>query len=318
MSSSLGTRPSVVALSLVTGLAGLGLGAAAFARTVTTDAAARSATLPYQGFLEQDGTPVSGTRDLVFELFAEEAPGGTPVWSEAHAGVAVLAGRFGVNLGDTTDLPRAALDGSRWLQVSVGGTPLSGRQVLGSVPFARRGAPGQDFAVDGTLSAAALTGGDITLTGSVTAGGNISAAPGFGYVPVGTILPWHRDVRGTGSPLPLPVGWVECSGGTVNDAASPLNGAAIPDLNNQVYSGGRGRYLRGGTVSGVTNPSTAYAGNGSRYTGNGGGVYYGACYGQFNDSENGTLISYSTGDNTLGNPYVQVTAMTVVYIMRVR
>lgn len=305
-------------LSLLVAVAGLAFGVAAYARTVTTDAAARSATLPYQGFLEQNGIPVGGAQDLTFELFQEEAPGGSAVWSETHNGVVVTGGAFAVDLGSVVDLPGGVLAGSRWLQVSVGGVALTGRQLLGSVAFARRASPGQDFAVDGVLSAqsAELTGGISAQSAQLS--GTVSAQAGFGYVPVGTILPWHRDVMGAANPQALPTGWVECAGGTVNDAASPINGATIPDLNHQVYAGGRGRYLRGGTVSGNLNGSTVYTGNANLYNGIGGGTYYGACYGQFNESENGTRLSYSTSDNSLGSPYVQVTAMTVIYIMRIK
>ncbi|MBI5493523.1 MAG: hypothetical protein HY904_00765 [Deltaproteobacteria bacterium] len=149
-------------LALASGLAGLVFGVAAYARTPTSDAAVRSATLPYQGFLERDGAPVNTPTALAFELY-DSPSGGTLVWGpEVHSAVPVSAGSFSVNLGELGDMQDVALAGSRWLQVTVDGQPLGGRQLLGSAPYARRGAPGQDFRVDG----------DATVAGNV----NTSAA----------------------------------------------------------------------------------------------------------------------------------------------
>ena len=62
-----------------------------------------------------------------------------------------------------------------------------------------------------------------------------------GTVPVGAIVAWHKTLGAS----TLPGSFVECSGQTINDMASPYNGLAIPDLN------GSGRFLRGGTSSGA-------------------------------------------------------------------
>ncbi len=72
-------------------------------------------------------------------------------------------------------------------------------------------------------------------------------------VPVGTIAAWHRHVKGTGNPLPVPKGWVECDGSSITDPDSPLVGYSVPNLNaryNSDYS--KGMFLRGHTVSGET------------------------------------------------------------------
>ena len=65
---------------------------------------------------------------------------------------------------------------------------------------------------------------------------------GFGIVPVGTILPWHKSLTGTPD---LPDGWVEVNGQTISDSDSVYDGVTLPDLN------GEGRFLRGGGTSGV-------------------------------------------------------------------
>lgn len=73
----------------------------------------------------------------------------------------------------------------------------------------------------------------------------------IGVVPIGSIIAWHGNLVGVGS---LPDGWVLCRGGTVYDVDSPINGRTIPNLNgNTTSSSGdtsRGRFLRGGTISG--------------------------------------------------------------------
>lgn len=54
-------------------------------------------TMPYQGFLtDGSGDPISGTVNLHFSLYTQDT-GGTPVWQEQHASVAVTAGFFRLN-----------------------------------------------------------------------------------------------------------------------------------------------------------------------------------------------------------------------------
>jgi len=68
------------------------------------------------------------------------------------------------------------------------------------------------------------------------------AISGFGIMPIGSIIAWHKDLNGVPD---LSDGWVECNGGILNDPDSPLNGQTIPNLN------GEGRFLRGSDTSGV-------------------------------------------------------------------
>ena len=113
--------------------------------------------------------------------------------------------------------------------------------------------------------------------------GTLSATTVYSYgslhtIPVGIILPWHKSMTGVPN---LPPEWLECNGQTISDVASPMNGQAVPDLNNQVYSGGRGYYLRGGATSGVFNDSSYFSGNASKYNfGSSTNSYYGVNYGQ--------------------------------------
>jgi len=68
------------------------------------------------------------------------------------------------------------------------------------------------------------------------------AISGFGIVPIGSIIAWHKSFTNTPS---LPDGWVECNGQVLSDADSVYNGQTIPDLN------GDGRFLRGSSTSGT-------------------------------------------------------------------
>jgi len=65
---------------------------------------------------------------------------------------------------------------------------------------------------------------------------------GFGIVPIGSIIAWHKSFPSTPA---LPDGWVECNGQTLNDPASAYHGQMIPNLN------GESLFLRGANLSGT-------------------------------------------------------------------
>lgn len=77
------------------------------------------------------------------------------------------------------------------------------------------------------------------------------AFEGWGIVPIGSIIAWHKNLTGVPS---LPDGWVECNGATISDSQSPMNGRATPNLNGATTSSSgdasRGRFLRGYSTSG--------------------------------------------------------------------
>lgn len=70
---------------------------------------------------------------------------------------------------------------------------------------------------------------------------------GYGLVPLGTIVAWHKNGGSVGG---LPAGWEECDG-----SPSSVNGISIPNLNGGTTSrsgdASKGRFLRGHTSSGV-------------------------------------------------------------------
>ena len=164
-------------------------------------------------------------------------------------------------------------------------------------------------------------GGIVTPSTKLEVNGTISATQVYsGAVlkgfPIGVVIPWHKSMTGV---APLPDGWLECNGQTISDAASPMNGQAVPDLNSQVYAGGRGRYIRGGNTSGGTNASTKLTGNGAMYQFSyGSSGYYGIGYWIAQYSENGNPATYSASSNDLTNARAQVAAMTVVFIIKIK
>lgn len=99
-----------------------------------------------------------------------------------------------------------------------------------------------------------LTGtGGIVVTGTgVTRNVALSPQAQFGFSPIGSIVAWTNHLPGTPA---LPDGWVRCDGQQISDAASPMNGQFVPNLNGATNSvtgvGTRGRFLRGHTSSGV-------------------------------------------------------------------
>jgi microcystin-dependent protein len=121
----------------------------AFGRTVT-----------YTGYLEQGGTPVSGRRELGFQLF-DSRTGTTRIWptgsGSSSVEVPVTSGRFVVELGGDgmSSLPASAFSTPElWLQVSVGGVALEDRQRVGTSRHASNGSPA------GTVSAWLGTGAE--------------------------------------------------------------------------------------------------------------------------------------------------------------
>ena len=138
------------------------------------------------------------------------------------------------------------------------------------------------------------------------------ATAGYGMVPIGTIMAWHKNA--TGVPA-LPAGWVECNGGT-------SNGITVPNLNGATTSksgdtGQRGRFLRGNVTSGLfqTDQSNNLRWVNRSDSGNGDTDDF-----LDDDGTTVTIRNYSTsGDRFqlyLEGVETRVTNMSVVWIMR--
>ena len=131
---------------------------------------------------------------------------GDGTWSDLSDGYLIVENRVGVN----TTAPTRQLDVNGTVRIR-GGGPATGAYLQ-----------------------AQNANGDATWSRS-----------GYGLVPLGTIVAWHKSGGSVGG---LPAGWRECNGGAA------VNGINIPDLNNTYGAEGggshRGRFLRGGTSSG--------------------------------------------------------------------
>ena len=90
--------------------------------------------------LDPSGLPVEGQLEITIELYEEQA-GGIPLWSETQM-VTAEQGYTALRLGAASDnrLDSSIAGQARYAQVSVGGSPLGGRQRLSSVPLAARAA----------------------------------------------------------------------------------------------------------------------------------------------------------------------------------
>jgi hypothetical protein len=136
----------------------------------------------YQGTLSDDqGQPLEGTYSLTFKIYAG-ALGGSPLWTQTQASVAVADGLFNVVLGGTS-LPTSLFSGAdRWLGVTVGaGAELTPRMRFTSVPWALRAT-----VADTALVGVGGSDGDWTIAGS----NQYSAVAG--NVGIGTTSPGKR------------------------------------------------------------------------------------------------------------------------------
>ena len=93
-------------------------------------------TINYQGLLEEDGTPVEGSRDVTFRIY-DSSDGGSILWEEEQA-VTFAGGVFSVLLGNTNPISKSVFDGGRrWLSVSIeDGPEILPRGELVSVGYA--------------------------------------------------------------------------------------------------------------------------------------------------------------------------------------
>lgn len=156
-------------------------------------------TISYQGYLE--GT--SGSVDLIFRLYATDQ-GGTVLWSEEHAGVALATGNvFSVQLGSKKTLASIPFDRRYFLEVVVNGSVTGPRVELSTSPYARRSNVAESVA-DGSISPVSLNSG--------------TAVPEDGQVPAFDAANGRFRWRSLGSG----------GGGTITEL-SEGNGIAIDD-----------------------------------------------------------------------------------------
>lgn len=149
-------------------------------------------------------------------------------------------------------------------------------------------------------------------------------------LPIGSIIAWHKDAKGDFSQT-LPDGWVECSMYAELPPGAKIT--EIPDLNSEVSETLGGRFLRGGSVSGVKQvdytrmPRTPFAilrDGGEHSHAVPGGDTGGPNFSVFQNGGNGKSFTIGvTGGThnhaiTGGDPETCPVNMSVVWIIRVK
>lgn len=117
----------------------------------------------YQGKLDSSGVPISGPRNLTFNIYSV-ATGGTSLWTEIQSGVTVTNGIFNVLLGSVTTFPATVFGGTgdRYLGVTVGtGTEMSPRYRITSAAFSIRAA-NADGVADNSVTTTKIADNNVT------------------------------------------------------------------------------------------------------------------------------------------------------------
>ncbi len=178
-------------------LVGLAFAAQPGVSTAQTDAISAPALINYQGKLtDAAGNPITGTRDLKFELFTT-LTGGTAVWTEMQTGVAIANGIFNVIMGKLTPIANLPDGPDCYLQVTVGTTVTTPRVRLVSAPYSLKAADADK--VDGQDAAAFAPVGHTHTGYEQTA--NKDAASGYAGLDASTKVPNARLYTGTGNGL---------------------------------------------------------------------------------------------------------------------
>lgn len=112
--------------------------------------------LGYQGrLLKADGSPEAGALEVTFSLH-DSATGGTALWREVQ-NLGFVDGFYAVQLGEATPLPASIFDGApRWLELNLGGSALTPRQAVASVPYAVQCSKAREV-TGGAVNASSLT-----------------------------------------------------------------------------------------------------------------------------------------------------------------
>lgn len=142
--------------------------------TVSIDATVAS-KISYQGVLREGGNPVTGSRNLTFEFWDNNACiGSSPSFAVSKPAVAISNGLFSVAL----EMPERFSGVAYWLRVKVGSTALGCQELLAS-PYALTLRPGATISAGNTaLTLESNSGTALEATTRTTTGGTMAAISG--------------------------------------------------------------------------------------------------------------------------------------------
>lgn len=131
--------------------------------------------ISYQGMLREGGNPVTGTRNLTFEFWDNNAcTGASPAFTVSKPAVAINNGLFSIAL----EMPERFSGVAYWLRVKVGGTALGCQELLAS-PYALTLRPGATIAAGYTaLTLESNSGTALEATTRTSSGGTVAAISG--------------------------------------------------------------------------------------------------------------------------------------------
>ena len=155
----------------------------------------------YQGVLKEGGSPVTGSRNMTFRLYSDDACS-TQVGSDiVESGVPVTEGLFSVEV----EVTHSHFNGrGLWLEVEVGGTQIGCQEIL-PVPYALSLRPGAQVTGEQT-NGNALYAYNTAATGSTTYGvhgrtlsGSMGASGVFGEATYGSAYGVYGRADGNNS-----------------------------------------------------------------------------------------------------------------------
>jgi hypothetical protein len=217
--------------------------------------------VPFWGYLtEKDGTPVTGMRELKFELY-DAAEGGTLLWTEIQNSVSITDGRLTTTLGASTALERRMFEtGELWLNVTVNPNTDNAEVLSPRAKISTTNADECASAIgstgrrghDGSLDFLRVTGElvvDSSITGGFLTG---SRASGAYSLAVGN----NCQASGTNSSV---------AGGSGNTASGVQSviGGGLNNTASAIYTGIGGGWLN------IANYPYAYVGGGYQNTSSG-------------------------------------------------
>ncbi|MDE2490834.1 MAG: hypothetical protein KGM24_08295 [Elusimicrobia bacterium] len=220
-------------LLMIALLLGVALPAAANV-TFTPQSTAPPGSVPqgidYQGRLDDNGVPVTGTQKMVFRVY-DASTGGTLIWTSPAQFVDVSIGLFNA----VVPVPITALvgGGARYMEVEINGTTMSPRELLNSVPYALIAK-----SIEGTIEVS-TAGLSILPNGSATTP-SLTISSTTGGVGIGAAVPAPGSVFSVGAST------LVVANGSVGV------GTASPDPGSALDVGGQAQFGSGATKSTFT------------------------------------------------------------------